>query len=212
MTKAILFDFDGTLFFGTAQLNAWCFARALEQMGRPQPTQAQLDKTVGMSLDGLTQLILGSDDRALMDEFQRLVFEWMPEYVRLYIQPSQEVQQMLRELHAEASLAICSNAAPIYLLPMLTAVGIKDSFDYIWHYREGYTKATAIPELMRILNADRAVFVGDRLEDVEAARKAGIPVAGIRNAAFPWEVDVADNVAENHTELKRNIQALLQNL
>ena len=30
--SAVFFDFDGTLYYGTAQLNAWCIASALAKM------------------------------------------------------------------------------------------------------------------------------------------------------------------------------------
>ena len=212
MTKAVLFDFDGTLFFGTGELNDLCFARALEAMGRPAPTQDILDQTVGMTPIDISRLVLQSDDPALVAEFMDRVYALVPEYIARYVRPSASAQEMLRGLRAQAKLAICSNAHEDYLLPMLDALGLRTFFDYIWHFHSGYTKAAAIPEVMRLLGAQGAVFVGDRLEDVESARAAGIPVAGIRNRAYPWEVDGADNVAEDHAQLRENIEALLANI
>ena len=171
MTKAVLFDFDGTLFFGTGELNDWCFARALEAMGRPAPTQDILDQTVGMTPIDISRLVLQSDDPALVAEFMDRVYALVPEYIARYVRPSASAQEMLRGLRAQAKL-----------------------------------------EVMRLLGAQGAVFVGDRLEDVESARAAGIPVAGIRNRAYPWEVDGADNVAEDHAQLRENIEALLANI
>ena len=88
MTKAVLFDFDGTLFFGTGELNDWCFARALEAMGRPAPTQDILDQTVGMTPIDISRLVLQSDDPALVAEFMDRVYALVPEYIARYVRPS----------------------------------------------------------------------------------------------------------------------------
>ena len=209
MTKAVLFDFDGTLYFGTQALNAWCFEEALRAMGRPAPTEEKLNRTVGMTPDAFSRLILDSDDPALIAEFMDRVYALVPEYIAHHVHPSAEARKMLEALRGKAKLAVCSNAHADYLLPMLDALGMREYFDFVWHVHEGVTKAQAIPKVMRELGADYAVFCGDRLEDVESARAAGIPVAGIRNAAYPWEVDGADNVAENHAQLRVNIEKLL---
>lgn len=49
MTKAVLFDFDGTLFMEAFRLNTGCFERALRRMGLPAATREMSYQTVGMS-------------------------------------------------------------------------------------------------------------------------------------------------------------------
>ena len=69
--------------------------------------------------------------------------------------------------------------------------------------------AEAISVLAARLAAGRIVFVGDRLEDVSAARQAGVKVVGMRNAAYPWETDEADAVATEPAGMLIAIRALL---
>ena len=209
MKKAVLFDFDGTLFFGTHALNTWCFKHALGEMGLPMPTREAVDRTIGMTFHDLSVLMTGSEEEEVLAEFGRRVFHWVPIYIQREVTPIPGERELLQKLREKASLAICSNAAPDYLLPLLDALGIRDCFEIIRYHESGGSKAAAIPMLMKKLGADTAIFAGDRLEDVQAARMAGIPVAGIRNAAFPEETDGADTVAATLNELFENLHSML---
>lgn len=206
---AVLFDFDGTLFYGTARLNAWCFEQVLGQMGKAPPTRDKLDRSVGMPFGDIARLMLDSSDPREIALFTRLVFERVPEYIRRFVRPDPQVLAMLASLRPRARLAVCSNAAESYLYPMLEALAIAPLLDAVWPFRQGYPKAAAIPELMGQLGVERALFVGDRLEDVLSAREAGVPVVGIRNGAFPREVDAADAVVESTAQMHRAIQGFL---
>ena len=101
------------------------------------------------------------------------------------------------------------NASPRYLYPMLDALELTDYFEEIWAHHEGISKAEAIPLLACRLGAGPVVFVGDRLEDVSAARQAGVQVVGMRNAAYPRETDEADAVATEPAGMLIAIRALL---
>ena len=209
MKKAVLFDFDGTLYKGTVDLNAWCFARALEEMGLPPADRDMLDQSVGLTFRDIARLMTRSDSDESLARFQALTFQFVPRYIETHVRPEPQVGALLDALKPQASLAICSNAAPEYLLPMTRALEIDRRFDLIWPHREGMDKAAAIPRIMAQLAAERAVFVGDRLEDVTAARAAGIPVVGVRNAAYPRETDGADIAVQTNQEMQRAIETLL---
>lgn len=207
--QAVLFDFDGTLFFGTPELNTWCFERSLEAMGLPPATQDMIDKSIGLTFRDIAILMTRTEDQAVLDVFAKETFKALPDYIREYIRPNPEVHVMLGNLRKTAKLAICSNAAPDYILPMLDALELVQFFDEIWYHKAGRTKAKAIPLLMESLDVARAVFVGDRYEDVESARTAGIPVVGIRNRAYPEETDTADETVTNHKQMEEAILRLL---
>ena len=208
-TKAVLFDFDGTLFFGTPELNAWCFERALQELALPPATPEMIDQTIGMTFRNIARLMTRSEDEALLKRFEEATFRMVPEYIRLYVRPDQAVLAMLDVLKNKAKLAICSNAIHSYLNPMADAMNLRGRMDMIWYHHPGITKAQAIPILMKELGADAAVFVGDRTEDIESAREAGIPVVGIRNRAYPWEADAADATVENHAQMTDAILKML---
>lgn len=208
--SAVLFDFDGTLFFGTHALNSACFAFALEKMGLPPAPPEKIHHTVGMTLNGLSRFMLDSDDPDRIRLFQKYVFEQVPRYIREEVRPIPGEREMLLSLRKEAYVAICSNAAPDYLLPLLDKLEIRDCFDLVWHHTPGWTKADAIPEIMKRLNVSRTVFAGDRLEDVRAAHSAGIPICGIINPAFPEEMEEADTVSSTLDELFSGLNKALQ--
>ena len=52
--------------------------------------------------------------------------------------------------------------------------------------------------------------MGDRLEDVSAAREADSAAVGIRNPVFPNETNNADSTVENHQQMQLIIEGLLQ--
>ena len=70
---------------------------------------------------------------------------------------------MLNALCRQAQVASCSNAVAEYLLPMAQALEIDGWFDLIWPYRDVFRKASVIPHILERLNAEKGIFVGDRL-------------------------------------------------
>lgn len=206
---AVLFDFDGTLYFGTPELNAWCFERALQELGLEPATPEMIDRTIGMTFHDIACLMTRSQNEMLLKRFEEATFRMVPEYIRRFVQPDQGVLEMLDALKPHAKLAICSNAIHSYLEPMVQALALGEKLDFVWSHRSGIKKAQAIPLLMEKLGVERAIFVGDRAEDVLSAREAGIPVVGIRNRAYPWETDDADVTVESHQEMKNAILKLL---
>lgn len=207
--KAVLFDFDGTLFLGTPELNAWCFEQALTEMALPPATPDMIDRTIGMTFHDIACLMTRSRDEALLRRFEETTFRAVPSYIRRHVREDAGVLAMLDALRPHTRLAICSNAASSYLNPMTEALNLRGRMDEIWFHHPGVTKAQAIPILMGRLGAKSAVFVGDRTEDILSAREAGIPVVGIRNRAYPWEADAADAVVTSHAEMTGAIFKLL---
>lgn len=208
-TKAVLFDFDGTLFFDTQQLNTWVFTQVLETMGLQPATQEMINQTVGMKPREIAQLMTRSDDEAVQDAFSAAEVALTMEYIERYVRRSESAKKMLDTLRPLAKLAICSNAVAPYIDKMMDKLELDGCFDTIWTYHQGISKAMAIPKVMEILGVQNAVFVGDRAEDVSSAREAGIPVVGIQNPMFPHEVDGADVIVHDHEEMTKAIQTLL---
>ena len=209
-TRAVLFDFDGTLFFDTQKLNTWVFTQVLKNMGLQPATQEMINQTVGMKPREIAQLMTRSDDRDVQDAFTAAETELTIEYIARFVGRGESAKKMLNALRPLAKLAICSNATQIYMDHMMQRLELGSCFDTIWTYHQGVSKAMAIPKVMEILGVQSAVFVGDRAEDVSSAREAGIPVVGIRNSMFPHEVDGADVIVHDHEEMTKAIQTLLE--
>ena len=209
-TRAVLFDFDGTLFFDTQKLNTWVFTQVLEKMGLEPATQEMINQTVGMKPREIAQLMTRSDDHAVQDAFTAAETDLTIEYIARYVRCSESALKMLNALKQKARLAICSNATAIYMEKMMEKLELRSCFDEIWTYHQGVSKAQAIPRVMAMLGVQSAVFAGDRAEDVSSAKEAGIPVVGIRNPMFPYEVDGADRIVHNHEEMTQAIEELLK--
>jgi len=209
-TQAVLFDFDGTLFFDTQKLNTWVFTQVLETMGLQPATQEMINQTVGMKPREIAQLMTRSDDRTVQDAFTAAETELTVAYIARHVHRSESALKMLNTLKPHAKLAICSNATAIYMEKMMEKLELGSCFDEIWTYHQGISKAQAIPRVMKLLGVQSAVFVGDRAEDVSSAHEAGIPVVGIRNDMFPYEVDGADRIVRDHEEMTKAIEELLK--
>ena len=207
--KAVFFDFDGTLFFGTADLNTACFSHVRRAFGlEPIPPEA-IHATIGMTPPEICRYLLGRDDPEALEKYGRIMTEHMLLYVRERVSPSADLTGMLRAVRERAHVAILSNADTAYMDAMLDALKIRSFFDTLWCYRPGYTKASAIPVLMEQLGVRAAIMVGDRLEDVEAGRGNHIGTVGMRNPVFPEETLQADVIVCDHVQLR---QVLLQKL
>ena len=54
----VLFDFDGTLFYGTTDINYYAINMALEDMGRPPISREEANSTVGDRIPDACRLCL----------------------------------------------------------------------------------------------------------------------------------------------------------
>ena len=64
----IFFDFDGTLFYGTTDINYHTINLALKDMGRPPITREQANSTVGDKLWDACRRLLDTQDDALCNQ------------------------------------------------------------------------------------------------------------------------------------------------
>ncbi len=201
MRRAVLFDFDGTLFLKTEEINLFCMNQALAEMGEPCLTPEQLLATVGATVNEISQVVLGQDDSLKRDEFITRVFLHLPEAIEAIAVLDDSVAFMLKELSKSTEIAICSNAAPDYLMPLLKKFDVEKYFSYIWSYRDGYNKTSAIPEIKRQLQCKNAIMVGDRLEDVQSGRANDCLTVAIRSGVGLQDAVGADYTVYSHKEM-----------
>lgn len=203
----IFFDFDGTLFYGTTDINFHVINLTLADMGRPPVTREVANSTVGDKLEDACRRILNSDDPELCGRLLQGIMDHAPEAVERYAQIEPDCVHMLRTLSGKAPLAICSNAEESYLNALLGKFGVLDCFSYIWHRTPGYDKKAAIPRLKELLGVDRAVMVGDRAEDVSSGKANGCITVAMQNDFGARDALGADYDVYNHREME---QVLLQ--
>lgn len=206
---AVLFDFDGTLFYGTTDINYYAINMALQDMGRESISREEANTTVGDKIPDACCRILGTDDPVLCQQLFDGIFRHAPQAIREYAEIEADCVDMLRALSQKAPLAICSNAEGGYLMTLLEKFGILPYFTYVWHSKPGYHKATAIPELKELLGVDEAIMVGDREEDVTSGKANGCITVAMQNDYGARDAIGADYDVYDHKEMKDVILKIL---
>lgn len=209
---AILFDFDGTLFFGTTEINYYAINMALGDMGRPAITREMANTTVGDRIPDACRRILGTDDPALVQALFDGIFRYAPKAIAEHAHIEPDCVHMLRALSQRAPLAICSNAEESYLTSLLGAFGVADCFALVWHAVPGYDKTRAIPEILRLLGADRGIMVGDREEDVRSGKANGCVTVAMQNDFGARDAAGADYDVYSHREMEQVILSILNKM
>ncbi len=208
----VIFDLDGTLFRTDI-----CSVRALEAVFRDHGLGAPAkDEWIGLFgrpdedfVSWLDQRAGAGRGRPLLDEIAQRELVLVPKDGRLF----DGVGEALAALRSRVEqMAICSNGPKEYVLTVLAATGIAGCFDAVrWRKPQDDSKAEMVGELLAALPARPAVMVGDRKEDVEAARANGIAALG---AGYGYgrtaELGEACAVVTSAGQLPQAIEALLR--
>ena len=217
MTRAVLFDLDGTL-ADTAPDLAAALNRLLKAERRPEKPFAQLRRHASFGALGLVRAGFGDDlgeaeSERLVGRFLALYQEHLFEHARLF--PG--VRQTLRTLRQkDVRWGVVTNKSGGLAEPLLRHLGIFDDADCLVY---GDTTARKKPSPLPLLHAARqlgldardCVYVGDSLRDVTAARNAGMPVLAVSYGyrlqyehPSQWDADaVLDAVGELIAWLER---------
>lgn len=178
----VLFDVDGTL-IDTTYLHAVCWAEALAQQSIEVPA-ARLHRAIGRGGEELLDHVLGDGDRSHDEEAHAahtaLFAQWFGHLRRL--PGAQEVLAACRARGLRTVLASSAQAAELRALTdALDADGGYDAATSSSDAEAGKPAPDILDAALRAgdVDRDRAVFVGDAVPDVEAARAAGIPCIAV---------------------------------
>jgi HAD superfamily hydrolase (TIGR01509 family) len=179
---AVLFDIDGTMVDSNyLHVNAW--VRALQAVGHPVDAW-RIHRGQGMGSSELLETLLGAAaDQVGSQAKQR--------HSDLYKQSSQLLRAFdgARELIAAvaqrgAKVVLATSAAPDELEILRSILDVEDAVAEITAAEDVETAKPA-PDLVQValqragVTADRAVFVGDTVWDVQACGKAGVACVGV---------------------------------
>lgn len=182
--STVLFDLDGTLtepFEGITRSIQY----ALTQLGAPTPTQAELAHYIGPPLRRTFGLLLDSSDPQVIEEAMRLYRVRFAE-VGLF-------ENMLYDGIVDLLAALQSASVPLFVVtakPRIYALRIIEHFGLAKYFTAIYgaeldgrfdNKADLVEHLLEHerLPAAATVMVGDRREDVIAARAHGVGTIGV---------------------------------
>lgn len=206
----ILFDFDGTLFYGTAEINYYAINLALADLSLPPITREIANTTVGDKLYDLCVRILQTNDSARCQQLLDRIICHTEEAITMGAVAEPDCIKMLESLSRQVPLAICSNAEKAYLDSLTQKLGIAPYFSAVWHCHPGKTKAEGIAYLRTVLQADRVIMVGDRAEDVVSGKQNGCITVAIQNDFGARDATDADYRVDTHAELEQILHALLK--
>lgn len=182
----MLFDLDGTL-VDTAFVHTTCWWQALRGRGHVVP-MAQIHRAVGLGADKILDHLLGEDrspderedDDAVVDAHDALFATWHDR-----VRPFDGAGDLLRRCH-DAGLAVViatsSGSRDLTALMALvdadTAVTARTTSDDAEHSKPD-TDILEVALERAGAEAAEAVFVGDSVWDMMAARRAGMRAVGV---------------------------------
>lgn len=182
MRQAVLFDVDGTL-IDSNYLHVSAWMRAFHQVGHPVDGAA-IHRAIGMGSSQLLERLLGED---LAGEVGEAVKEGHSRHYRQdfdLLRPFTGARELVFAVAQRAQVVLATSASPQEVEALCAAL---DAGDAIAAVTGGDDVAAAKPEpdLVAValeragVPADRAIFVGDTVWDVEAAARAGVPCLAV---------------------------------
>lgn len=180
MTRAIIFDLDGTL-LDTKQDILAAFGKAFEGLGIPAPPPERLISVIGKRLEDCFAAFLDGD-AARSAEGARLFRAWYANHYRDRTRPFPGVEEALARLAACLPLAVCTMKKGQYARELVESFGWGPRFRSVLGSEEGFPAKpdpAMLLELCRRLDVSpaEALYVGDTSLDAEMALRAGAPFA-----------------------------------
>lgn len=211
-TRALLiFDLDGTLFHdGRATITA--VREVCETHGIVPPSAEEINSWFGRPVHEFHDWFRGMapkrDMSAFLAELDRREYELVAVQGKLF--PG--VAEMLEHLGREHTLAICSNGSKVYIDIVLESRGIGRHFELVRHREiEEENKTSMVAEILERLPARPAVVVGDRNDDITAARENGLLSIGTAYGfGAPGEVGDADTIVREAAQIPGAVEELIR--
>ena len=170
----VLFDVDGTL-VDTNYLHVIAWSQALRANGHEVP-MATLHRTVGQGADRFVESVLGHPDDAVSDAHSDFYGPHLHDLVAFG-----GAADLLRTTKkAGLRVVLATSASDEEVEHLRQAIDADDVIDAVTS-KDDADSSKPDPDLVQTaldkggLTAARAIFVGDTVWDVEAAKRAGVP-------------------------------------
>lgn len=179
----VFFDLDGTLIDSTAGLRS-CFHHALGTLGYPPPLDDRLRRCFGPPLASAFRLLLDSDDDALVEA---AIAAYRARYAAagvLEFTPYAGVLAGVRAIHgAGHRLRLVTVKSEPYARQIVGQMGIAELFDGLHAPSLADRTRTKLDVLRAAVDAvggapDGIVMIGDRADDIGAAKACGVRSIG----------------------------------
>ena len=168
LTKAIIFDFDGTL-VDSEQAIYQCFQSITKQLA-PNRVEYAKNILIGPPLRDTASEILGPDHQDSLDEFVQLFIKMHDEQVIHHTQPYPDVIQVLNQLHNKnIPMAVATNKRLAPTQKLIDHFGWNDYFSFIECSDSHYEMRNKDAMIKDIVNQNESFygsyFIGDTVND-----------------------------------------------
>jgi len=181
----VIFDLDGTLADTALDLTV-ALNHALGELGRPPIPAQDVRRMVGQGARALLRKGLAATGTASDDLVEQSLPAFMAYYgahIADHSRPFDGVEAALSALAGQgARLAICTNKPEGLTHQLIAALGWECRFDAVVGgdtLPQRKPDPAPVHEAIARAGGGRAVFVGDSINDTDAARAAGIPCVAL---------------------------------
>lgn len=204
----IVFDLDGTI-ADSRELARESYRRVFAMMGYGEITPEMADSFNGPDADEVCRVMgVGPERRALYDQ---LIDQTDVELVRTIGHMFPGTGRMLDALAPHACLAILTNGSQRYCEACIEEFSLAPYISLHSGFVSGVTKAQRIGMWARQLGARRVICVGDRVTDVDNARRAGAYAIGVTyGMGSREELSGADCLCDTADEVRRACLAVIR--
>ncbi len=208
--RLAVFDLDGTL-NQTHLYSVPAHKRVLAEFGVTNRTDADIIACYGARGCDYVQDLMPGVDPVTAQAYHDRVAAYERETIGKLGRPFAGVPQMLDDLHANGiRTAVCSNASLSYIDTVLTALGLKEKIDDRQPLLDGLTKNDTLKLLLTHISPEKAVMVGDRIFDKNAADFNGIPFIGCLYGYAPEEMRPCAHQVKQPSDLLPMLLSLLR--
>lgn len=203
------FDLDGTLLDTSGDLAA-AVNYAIATDGRPSFPVDAIRPFVGKGAKVMLERALtasGGYDDALLARMLPTLLDYYEQNLAIHSVPYPGLMNTMEALDkAGAKLAICTNKADRFTIPLLHQIGLSERFvSVIGGDTLGVAKPDPAPihEMIARAGGGRTIFLGDTINDIAGARNAGVPSIAVSFGFLdgPVEQLEADAVIDHFDEL-----------
>lgn len=207
--KLVVFDLDGTL--NRTELYAVpAHRKTLAEYNIHNVTDEMIIATFGARAQDSIPLLLNNNDETIINEYLKKSAAYEDEFIQEYAGEFDGVSLMLDQLHEKGyQTAVCSNASERYIRMVLNALHIIDKIDFIQPLLPNLTKNDTLKLLLDKVAPNKAVMIGDRIYDKQAAKANKLPFIGCLYGFDASEVADADVAVTQVCDIINGVEALI---